>query len=164
MISVPLAPGSLLAPAGITASTSYRIEKVLGTGGFGITYLAEWMGAQVAIKEYLPPDLAARSTDATQVVSPAGKRGELFQFGLERFEAEARTLLQLKDAPCIAKALNYFTANGTAYLVMDYVVGETLEAIARQRGGLPEPELRRLWISVLQSDRKSEERRVGKEC
>jgi len=148
----PLAPGTLLAPSGATATaTHYRIGRVLGTGGFGITYLAEWMGAEVAIKEYLPSDFAARSHGGLTVTPRTGKQGELFHFGLERFEEEARTLLQLKDAPSIAKALNYFEANGTAYLVMDYVVGRTLEEVVRERGALPEQELRKLWMLLLQS-------------
>jgi len=70
----PLAPGTLLAPSGATATaTHYRIGRVLGTGGFGITYLAEWMGAEVAIKEYLPSDFAARSHGGLSRHAPASK-------------------------------------------------------------------------------------------
>jgi serine/threonine protein kinase len=149
----PLPPGASLFPAGAaaTAATSYVIRRVLGTGGFGITYLAEWLGSEVAIKEYLPEDFAGRGADGVGVVPRTGKSHELFQFGLERFEEEARTLLQLKDAPSIARALNYFEANGTAYLVMDYVFGRTLEQLVRERGALPEGELRRLLLLTLQS-------------
>lgn len=147
----PLPPGASLSPAGAAAATSYVIRRVLGTGGFGITYLAEWLGSEVAIKEYLPEDFAGRGADGVGVVPRTGKSHELFQFGLERFEEEARTLLQLKDAPSIARALNYFEANGTAYLVMDYVFGRTLEQLVQERGALPEAELRRLLLLTLQS-------------
>jgi serine/threonine protein kinase len=149
----PLSPGTSLSPAGAaaTAATSYVIRRVLGTGGFGITYLAEWLGTEVAIKEYLPEDFAGRAEDGLGVVPRTGKSHELFQFGLERFEEEARTLLQLKDAPSIARALNYFEANGTAYLVMDYVLGRTLEQVVQERGALPEAELRQFLLLTLRS-------------
>lgn len=144
--------GTVLAPKGAaTTSSSYRIASVLGSGGFGITYLADWLGTQVAIKEYLPEDFATRAADGLKVVPRTGKSGELFEFGLERFEEEARTLLQLKDAPSITKALNYFEANDTAYLVMDYVVGRTLEEVVREQGWLPEDQLQRLLLALLRA-------------
>ena len=149
MSIAPLPHGTLL---NLTSGGSpYRIERVLGRGGFGITYLAEWMGAQVAIKEYLPEDFALRAEDGLGVLPRPGKLAQWFQFGRERFEAEARTLLQLKDAPSIAKALNFFAAHGTAYLVMDYVLGRTLEQLCDERGALPEPELRNVLELMVRS-------------
>jgi formylglycine-generating enzyme required for sulfatase activity/serine/threonine protein kinase len=98
----------------------YQIEKKLGEGGFGITYLAidTHLDMRVAIKEYLPSDFAMRQSDVTIAPkSPALKEG--FDWGLNAFIDEAKTIAQF-DALNIVKIHRFFKGNGTAYIVMEY--------------------------------------------
>lgn len=121
----------------------YRIERVLGEGGFGITYLAEdtQLGALRAIKEYLPGDLAFRSTGLT-VRARSGGAAEDFAWGLERFLDEARTLARFEGHPNIVRVSHIIEENGTAYMVMNYHEGETLDQ-RLERQGLPDADT--LW-------------------
>jgi serine/threonine protein kinase len=105
----------------------YEIRAVVGQGGFGITYLAKDTNLDhlVAIKEYLPTNLAVRSGEST--VHPASEgRSSVFDWGLERFVREARTLAKFKH-PNIVTVFSVFEANGTAYMVMEYERGVNLE-------------------------------------
>ena len=104
----------------------YSIERVLGRGGFGVTYLAfeEGGGGQVAIKEYFPAECAARGAD--HAVIPRSRSHESdFQWGLERFRDEGFVLARLRH-PNIVRVVGAFEAHGTRYLVMQFVAGETL--------------------------------------
>jgi serine/threonine protein kinase len=105
----------------------YRIDKVLGGGGFGITYLAQDVNLQlpVAIKEYFPTHLAVRGTDRTVQVR-TGDVSTQFQTGLERFIEEARALASFRH-PNIVRVLRYFKNNGSAYIVMEYESGHSLK-------------------------------------
>ncbi len=119
----------------------YEIRAVVGQGGFGITYLARDTNLDhlVAIKEYLPPNLAVRSGDST--VHPVSEgRSEIFDWGLERFVREARTLAKFKH-PNIVAVFSVFEANGTAYMVMEYERGVNLEQAMEAGLELGEPEL-----------------------
>ena len=105
----------------------YEIRAVVGQGGFGITYLAKDTNLDhlVAIKEYLPTNLAVRSGEST--VHPVSEgRSSIFDWGLERFVREARTLAKFKH-PNIVTVFSVFEANGTAYMVMEYERGVNLE-------------------------------------
>ncbi|OIR19423.1 serine/threonine-protein kinase PrkC [mine drainage metagenome] len=105
----------------------YQIQRMLGGGAFGITYLARDtnLDLTVAIKEYMPMDLSVR--DGSQHVAPnSDASAELFQWGLERFIDEARVLANFRH-PNIVRVLRYFKANGTAYIVMEYESGEPLK-------------------------------------
>jgi serine/threonine protein kinase len=127
----------------------YVLERVLGQGGFGITYLARDtnLDQQVAIKEYLPVDVATRQQDAT--VRPRGEDlRERYRWGLERFIQEARTLARF-DHPSIVRVLSVFEHNGTAYMVMRFEQGDTLSALLDRRGTLPEAELLQLLLPIL---------------
>lgn len=106
----------------------YRIEAVLGQGGFGITYLATdvHLDTYVAIKEYLPSELAGRSHDSSVQPGP-DHHAEYFAQGLERFLEEARTLAGFRH-PNIVRVSRFFEANRTAYMVMDYERGTSLKA------------------------------------
>ena len=121
------AGGDLLAlPAGY-AINEYRIDRVLGCGGFGITYLAHdtHLDCPVAIKEYLPRELAGR--DAERSVRPhSGASAKSFEWGLARFLLESRALASFHH-PGIVRVLRYFRANETAYMVMEYESGEPLD-------------------------------------
>ncbi len=129
----------------------YRIERVLGAGGFGITYLATEIAISrpVAIKEYLPNGIAARSRDDISVAPLTQADQENFQWGLDRFRREAQTLVAFHHTNVVS-VFSYFEANGTAYLVMAYEDGESLSAILDKRKTLPEAEIRG-WLKPLLS-------------
>lgn len=114
-------------PAG-TVLRDYEINDVLGIGGFGITYLAThvYLHNKVAIKEYMPQEFARRTENMTIRPFSQPKQKEFFDYGLDRFLNEARDLVRFSH-PNIIGASNYFEANGTAYIVMEYAHGYTLE-------------------------------------
>ena len=119
----------------------YRIEEILGQGGFGITYLAfdTNLDEHFAIKEYLPLELAVREGDHS--VHPVSEdHSGHFEWGLERFIAEARTITKLKH-PNLVRVRAVFEENNTAYMVMDYERGESLDRLLKRRRTLEEPEL-----------------------
>jgi len=127
----------------------YMLERVLGQGGFGITYLARDtnLDQQVAIKEYLPVDVATRRPDAS-VRSRTEDQGERYRWGLDRFIREARTLARF-DHPNIVRVLSVFEHNNTAYMVMRFEEGENLAALLERRRTLPEDELMRIVLPIL---------------
>jgi TPR repeat protein/tRNA A-37 threonylcarbamoyl transferase component Bud32 len=127
----------------------YLLERVLGQGGFGITYLARDtnLDQRVAIKEYLPIDVATRRNDAT-VRARTEEHDERYHWGLDRFIREARTLARF-DHPNIVRVLSVFEFNNTAYMVMRFEEGSNLAAILEQRGTLPESELLRILLPIL---------------
>jgi serine/threonine protein kinase len=104
----------------------YRIEAVIGRGGFGITYQAQdtTLRKQVAVKEYLPVEFAVRATDAS-VQARARRLEQDYRWGLERFLDEARTLAHFRH-PNLVPVLLFFEANGTAYMVMEFERGRSL--------------------------------------
>jgi TPR repeat protein/serine/threonine protein kinase len=107
----------------------YRTERVLGQGGFGITYLATDtnLAREVALKEYLPIDLVVRERDHS--VHPiTDSRAPMYRWGLDRFVAEARALARFKH-PNIVQVHTVFEANHTAYMVMAYEHGDDLETL-----------------------------------
>ncbi len=127
----------------------YRLESVLGTGGFGITYLARdtHLEKQVAIKEYLPGDLAVRALDGS-VVPVSTDHQHDYQWGLERFIQEARTLARFSH-PHIVRVNRYFESNGTGYMVMDYEEGESLSQLLKRAPFPSEVELKRILLPLL---------------
>jgi len=135
---VALAPGKTIG--------RYEIVAVLGQGGFGITYRARdgQLHRDVAIKEYLPSALAVRQ-DGSTVLPRSTKVAEDFAWGRQRFVDEGRTLATLQRAPAIVRVFDFLEVNGTAYIVMELLEGDTLESRLR-RGPLTPPELDRiLW-------------------
>jgi len=133
----------LILPPRTLLQGQFRIGRILGKiGGFGITYLAwdEKLETRVAIKEYLPQDLAGRETGPSQIVPHSQQEVPLFRDGLKQFLQEARTLA-LMDHSNIVRVRHFFEENGTGYLVMDYYEGVTLEAYVKQKGGKLSEEL-----------------------
>ena len=115
----------------------YRLESVLGSGGFGMTYLAydTNLELKVAIKEYLPVELAVRAVDGCIVPVSTGTEYN-YKWGLDRFLQEARLLAKFSH-PNIVTVGRYFEANGTAYMVMNYESGVSLSQMLRR---IPEPD------------------------
>ena len=123
-------------PPGTPLCGIYVIERVLGEGGFGITYLAQdrkW-NRPVAIKEFFPEMLADR-TEANLVQPFTGERSQNFSYGKETFKAEADALAELEDVPNIANVYRYFEENGTGYFSMEFIEGVTLKQFLADRGG-----------------------------
>jgi serine/threonine protein kinase len=119
---------------------SYRIERVVGSGGFGITYEAEDinLATKVAIKEYYPFDFGDR--DSTMSVRPKSDRHEkTFQWGRSNFLQEARTLARFEHAS-IVRVTRVFEANSTAYMVMRFEQGQSLEDWLKGLGRPPTQE------------------------
>ena len=124
-------------PHGSILAGQYILGRVLGQGGFGITYLAldKMLDIKVAVKEFLPETMAARVTGAPQVTVFAGERQEYFRYGLERFLDEARVLAKFLGNPNIVGVRSYFEENGTAYFVMEYVEGISFKTYIKNQGG-----------------------------
>ena len=129
----------------------YEVEEVLGTGGFGITYRARDhnLACSVAIKEYFPGHLAYRDTDRATLLARSSDQEDTYRWGLKRFLDEARTLARFKE-PGIVRVNRLFETNGTAYLVMDYVEGISLEMQLRQHGLLDEQTAARMLRPLLE--------------
>ena len=112
----------------------YRIDSILGQGGFGITYRAHDTNLQrdVAIKEYLPVGVAVR--DALHALHPVSDdQAAHYQWGLDRFLSEGRVLSRFNHRH-IVRVLSVFEANNSAYCVMDYEEGESLHTRVRHQG------------------------------
>ena len=126
----------------------YEIVRVLGAGGFGITYLAFdlHLDGPVAIKEYFPATVATR-IDGPRVAAARPEDRAVFAWGLDRFIDEARSIHRFRH-PNVVRAHRYVEAHDTAYIVMEYVEGASLKEILKSRGALPAPEWRR-WLHPL---------------
>lgn len=144
----------LALPEGTVLSGQYVIYKVLGQGGFGITYEAidHKTGGRVAIKEYFPDSLATRNQGQTQVVPYTGDRGENFAYGKECFLQEAETLAEFIGNENIVRIYSYFEEYGTAYFVMDFIEGTNLDEYLRQHGGkISFDEASRILLPVMEA-------------
>ncbi|MFH0341647.1 MAG: serine/threonine-protein kinase, partial [Chromatiales bacterium] len=128
----------------------YRVQGVLGQGTFGITYLCEDLNTDslVAVKEYLPPQVARREAD--QCLQPLSDAlADDYARGLARFIAEAENLDRFRH-PNIVRVVDIFEANNTAYLIMHYELGESLQSALAHRCTLSEGELRKLLFPLLE--------------
>lgn len=140
-----LAPGTLLRDC-------YLVGRVLGQGGFGITYIG-WdtqLERKIAIKEYFPQAIASRMP-ASKTVAPtsAQVQGD-YAYGLRGFMNEGRILARFSDHPCIVSVLNLFEANDTGYLLMGYLDGTTLaQALATAGGKFSFPVAREILMRVM---------------
>ena len=125
----------LALPAGSILYGRYIIGKVLGQGGFGITYLAQDYQTKdyVAIKEFFPGSMATRT--GTTVVPYSGTQGENFTYGRTTFLDEAKTMAEFNGNPNIAGVQVYFEENGTAYFVMEYLDGCSFGDYISNHGG-----------------------------
>ncbi len=139
--SLALAPGSIV--------DKLRIDRELGQGAFGITYLVtdEVLGKSFALKEYVPREYAIRQNDGS--LQANSKESEaLFTAGLRNFLTEGRTVAPL-DHPNIVTVFRCFEANGTAYLLMPFYRGEALHTLLRRSGTLTAAEAMALILPLL---------------
>jgi len=134
---------------------TYLVGEALGQGGFGITYLGYDLNLniKVAIKEYYPEGCVTRDTHThVSVLTYAGEKEEYFQKGKERFVEEARILARFSGDSGVVGVRTFFFENGTAYIVMDFVEGETLKSYAAKSGGkLPSAEVLTLFKPLIKS-------------
>ncbi len=147
-LPTPLTPGHTIPPG--TRIHDYRIDRVLGEGGFGIVYLATdvVLERQVAIKEYLPSSMAARAGQSLTVLVKSPVHEETFLIGLRSFVNEAKLLARF-DHPSLLKVHQFWEANGTAYMAMPYYQGPTLKAALAKLGRLPTETEVRAWLMPL---------------
>ncbi len=142
-----LSPGTLL-------NGRYVTGRVLGQGGFGITYLAmdDWKQERVAVKEYFPSGLSGRGQDRVSVQIASAEQLEEFNYGKEQFLSEARTLSRFMELPSIVRVDSTFEENGTAYFVMEYIEGKSLMDSMQELGHpLTEKEADELLMPVMKA-------------
>ena len=137
---------------GVILKERYKIEEVIGAGGFGITYRA-WdplLQAYVAIKEYYPSGIATRSVDSSKVCVPVGNEQKEYHRGLVRFLKEAQDVARFQAEPNIVSIYDYLEENDTAYMVMEYLHGCTLKRYVLDHGGrLDTDHIIHICLSVL---------------
>ena len=137
---------------GVILKERYKIEEVIGAGGFGITYRA-WdplLQLYVAIKEYYPSGIATRSADSSKVCVPVGQEQREYHRGKIRFLKEAQDVARFQSEPNIVSIYDYLEENDTAYMVMEYLHGCTLKQYIREHGGrLDTDHILHICLSVL---------------
>ena len=141
-------------PIGTILNGRYLTGRVLGVGGFGVTYLAFDMTLEicVAVKEFLPSGIALRESDRYTMTVSSPEEQPKFDNGASKFMDEARLLAKLRDVPNIVSVQDYFRENNTAYFVMEYVEGVDLMKYTQMRGGkLSFEEALRLILPVIDS-------------
>lgn len=143
----------LALPEGTVLAGQYIVEKVLGQGGFGITYEAtdHTTAKKVAVKEFFPDAMATR-TNQTTVMPFSGERGESYEYGKTCFLQEAETLAKFIGNENIVRIHSYFEENGTAYFVMDYIEGTSFDEYIKQHGGkISYEEAARILVPVMEA-------------
>ncbi len=129
---------------------NYQISRVLGVGGFGITYQAHDLNLDVAVavKEYFPHGLAVREADGISVGAKSNKDEHVYEYGLQRYLDEARILAQFKNQS-IVRVSRYVEKNGTAYIIMDYEEGVPLSRYLMRCKKLTEVEIKNVFRPIL---------------
>lgn len=125
-------------PPGTILVDRYLVGRVLGEGGFGITYIGcdLRLELKVAIKEYFPSDKVTRHAQASlQVSNYTGALAGNYEQGKEKYLQEARTMARMNKQAEIVSVRDFFQANNTAYIVMEYVEGTTFKELVLQKGG-----------------------------
>ena len=139
----------------------YLVGKVIGEGGFGITYIGFNMETDlpVAIKEYFPSELATRDTTQGNAITVfSGESKDLYREGLEKYLREARNLSMFSDLPGIVTVKDFFYENETAYIIMEYINGITLKQHLTKVGGrMKQNEVIKMMKPVLESMNKIHE-------
>ena len=146
---------SHILPEGTELPHNYIINKILGEGGFGITYsgILSVTGERVAIKEYFPNGLAHRErrADGSQPIIPFYGMEDSFEKGRQHFLYEASILREFQNLNSIVSVKDVIETNGTVYLVMEYIDGITLKQYVKENGALSFHELLPLMKPVIQA-------------
>lgn len=143
-LAIYMRPGTVL-------QERYVVGRALGHGGFSVTYLA-WdalLRHKVAIKEYLPSEYATRQPGESRLTVFSGKPGEYFRFGRQKFLDEAKRLSAFQNEDGVVHIYDCFSENETAYLVMEYLEGETLSDHLKRSGPLPPQEAINMLAPVM---------------
>lgn len=139
-------------PPGTVLQGKFIIGKVLGSGGFGNTYIG-WnnvLSCRVAIKEFFPQNMSVRNGDRRTISILGATTQERYTQSLQSFLEEARRLAELVDVPGIPNVYSYFQENGTGYIVMEYLEGVTVKQLLKESGGRLQYEWsRQIILSVL---------------
>ena len=139
----------------------YLVGKVIGEGGFGITYIGFNLETDlpVAIKEYFPSELATRDTSTGNTITVfSGEANDLYREGLEKYLREARNLSMFSDLPGIVTVKDFFYENETAYIIMEYINGVTLKDYLTKVGGrMKQNDVIKMMKPVLESMNKIHE-------
>lgn len=149
-------------PTGYMLKDRYLIGNAIGSGGFGVTYVA-WdnvFDKKVAVKEYFPSEFATRIQGTTEVCSYDGEKTYQYEAGLKSFVEEAMRLAKLNQLPNIVHIYDSFIYNCTAYIIMDYIEGVTLKDILKERGPLPYNDVIDYVVPVLNTLQKVHEEGV----
>jgi len=131
----------------------YRVKRTLGQGGFGITYegIQEGLERRVAIKEFFMKDYCERDGDTHHVTVGTESQRETVSLYREKFIKEARMIASLDRAPHIVRIYDIFEENETAYYVMEFIEGGSLDALVKNNGPLPEARAFELTMQTAQA-------------
>ena len=147
-------PASHHLPLGSLLQDRYQLGRVLGEGGFGITYLG-WdtvLKRKVAVKEYFPTFLVSREVSLTlDVTCHTSGNQPTYEKGREQFLREAKTMARLDSIPEIVQVLDHFPEHNTAYIVMEFLEGRTLKEVVAQSGPIPADTMLALLEPVLRA-------------
>ncbi len=150
-------------PEGTILHGKYIVGNALGEGGFGITYvgLDNTLDLKIAIKEFFPSGYANRNATVSKEVSlNYNNQTEYFKHGKESFLREAKSIAKFSSEDGIVDVRDYFTENSTAYIVMEYLDGETLSSYTRDKGKLDAEELFRMMLPIMHSLEKMHNEKV----
>lgn len=140
-------------PAGSVLKQRYVLGRVLGDGGFGITYIGydKALKRKVAVKEFFPNECVTRQKGETTVTPLSGERGERYQNGLKSFQEEAQRLANLGSIDGVVNVYDVFADNGTAYIVMEYLSGDTVAQMVEKNRVLGFGRTMNIMVPVLRS-------------
>ena len=144
-------PENALPPGSLLANGKYLVGRVLGQGGFGITYIAldKTLDLRVAIKEYMPQNMAYRTGDSASLHWNSSIKDR--QAGRNSFVREARKMAKIDQIPGVVRVREVFFENDTAYIVMDFIEGETLMSRLRKTGTMDAKNCFQLLAPIMES-------------
>ena len=137
--------------AGVILHDRYRVNSVIGQGGFGITYDGTDLNLDmhIAIKEYFPKHIASRYNIYSKNVTYSSENASLYEHGMRNFLKEARNMAKFTGQENFVYVSDYFSENGTAYIIMEYVPGKNLKNFLEEHGLLTLDEVMRIINPVM---------------
>ena len=139
---------------GTILNGKYLVGRVLGQGGFGITYIGMdlVLERKVAIKEYFPTGKVGRNGSTTALTWYATALAADAQgAGMESFLKEARKMTKVSSIPGVVQVLDLFQSNNTAYIIMDYIEGETLKSRLKKTGPLSWEDAKKIFLPAIET-------------